>query len=147
MYVCLLSHFSWLLSHFSRTLSNPADCSLPAPLSMGFSRQEYWSGLLCPPLGDLPDTGIEPMSLKSPALADVFFTTSTIWEACYVGILFSIYRWGKKWDSEKLNKISTSIKSTLSKKSKFWATTFFATTCLLSRTFGQHIPKLSFVPG
>ena len=36
-----------------------------APLSMGFSRQEYWSGLLCPPPGDLPDPGIEP---GSPAL-------------------------------------------------------------------------------
>ena len=48
-----------------------------APLSKGFSRQEYWSGWLCPPPGDLPDPGIKPTSLKSPALADVFFTTST----------------------------------------------------------------------
>ena len=39
-----------------------------APLSMGFSRQEYWSGLPCPPPGDLPDPGIEPLSLTSPAL-------------------------------------------------------------------------------
>ena len=38
------------------------------PLSMGFFRQEYWSELPCPPLGDLPDSGIEPMSLMSPAL-------------------------------------------------------------------------------
>jgi len=45
---------------------------------MGFSRQEYWSGLPCPPLGDLPDPGIEPLSLMSPALAGGFFTTS--WE-------------------------------------------------------------------
>ena len=43
------------------------DCH--APLSMGFSRQVYWSGLLCPPLGDLPDSGIEPMSLMSPEMA------------------------------------------------------------------------------
>uniref|UniRef100_G3N0Q5 LY6/PLAUR domain containing 6 n=1 Tax=Bos taurus TaxID=9913 RepID=G3N0Q5_BOVIN len=41
-----------------------------APLSMGFSRQEYWSGLPCPPPGDLPDPGIEPESLTSPALAE-----------------------------------------------------------------------------
>ena len=41
---------------------------------MGFSRQEYWSGLLCPPPGDLPDPGIEPMSPVSPALAGGFFT-------------------------------------------------------------------------
>ena len=38
-----------------------------APLSMGFSRQAYWSGLLWPPPGDLPDPGIEPESLESPA--------------------------------------------------------------------------------
>ena len=42
-----------------------------APLSMGFSRQEFWSGLPCPPPGDLSDPGIE---LRSPALADRFFT-------------------------------------------------------------------------
>ena len=44
-----------------------------APLSMGFSRQEYWSGLPCPPPGDLPNAGIEPTSPASPALqADSF---------------------------------------------------------------------------
>ena len=47
-----------------------------APLSMGFSRQEYWSGLPCPPPGDLPDPGIKPTSVPSPALAGGFFTTS-----------------------------------------------------------------------
>ena len=46
-----------------------------APLSMGFPRQEYRSGLPFPAPGDLPDPGIEPTSLKSPALADEFFTT------------------------------------------------------------------------
>ena len=45
-----------------------------SPLSIGFSRQEYWSGLPCPPPGDLPDPGIEPISTISPALADRFFT-------------------------------------------------------------------------
>ena len=49
-----------------------------APLHMGFSRQEYWSGLLIPPLGDLPETGIEPLSLKSLALAGRFFTTESL---------------------------------------------------------------------
>ena len=44
---------------------------------MGFSRQEYWSGLSCPPLVYLPLPGIEPMSLMSPALAVRFFTTIT----------------------------------------------------------------------
>ena len=48
---------------------------------MGFSRQEYWSGLPYPPPGDLPDPEIEPVSLMSPALAGRFFTTSISWEA------------------------------------------------------------------
>ena len=51
-----------------------------APLSVKFSRQEYWSGLPCPPPGDLPDPGMEPKSLMSPALLGEFFTTSTTWE-------------------------------------------------------------------
>ena len=48
-----------------------------APLSMGFSRQELWSGLPCSPPGDLPSPGTETASLISPALAGEFFTTST----------------------------------------------------------------------
>ena len=52
-----------------------------APLSMGSSRQEYRSGLPCPPPEDLPNLGIAPVSLMSPALAGKFFTTSTTWEA------------------------------------------------------------------
>ena len=47
-----------------------------SPLSVGFSRQEYWSRLPFPPPGDLPDPGVEPTSLTSHALADGFFTTS-----------------------------------------------------------------------
>ena len=71
-----------MLSHFSRvplfvTLWTVA-CQ--APLSMGFSRQECWSELLCPPPGDLPNPGIKPTSLRSPTLADGFFTTSATWE-------------------------------------------------------------------
>ena len=46
------------------------------PLSMGISRQEYWSGLPCPPPGDLPSPGIEPGSLTFPALVGGFFSTS-----------------------------------------------------------------------
>ena len=52
-----------------------------ATLPMGFSRQEYWSGLPCPPPGDLHDLGIEPISLLPPALAGGFFITSTTWGA------------------------------------------------------------------
>ena len=51
-----------------------------APLSMEFSRQEYWSGMPFPTPGDLPDSGIEPVSLMCPALAGRFFTTSVTWE-------------------------------------------------------------------
>ena len=87
---CLLSRFScvWLFS----TLWTLA---FQAPSSMGFSRQEYWSGWPCPPPGDLPDPGIEPRSLLSPAvtLAGRFFTTSATWEAPYISvyILYIIY--------------------------------------------------------
>ena len=51
------------------------------PLFMGFSRQEYWSGLPCPPPGNLPDPGIKPTSLMSTALVGGLFTTSVTWEA------------------------------------------------------------------
>ena len=54
---------------------------------MGFSRQEYWSGLTFPSPGDLPNPGIEPVSLVSPALAGRFFTTSATWEARYKSML------------------------------------------------------------
>ena len=51
-----------------------------APLSMEFSRQEYWSRLTFPLPEELPDPGIEPTSLTSPALAGGFFTASATWE-------------------------------------------------------------------
>ena len=55
---------------------DPMDYSLlDSILSMGFSRQEYWNGLPFPPSGDLPNPGIKPVSLESPALAGRFFTT------------------------------------------------------------------------
>ena len=50
-------------------------------MPMGFSRQEYWSGLPFPSPGDLPDPGIEPKSLKYHALVGRFFTISATWEA------------------------------------------------------------------
>ena len=68
---CMLSPFShvWLFA-------TAWTIALQAPLSMGFSRQEYWSGLPCPPPEDLPDPGIEPTSLMPPAL-----TGSATWKA------------------------------------------------------------------
>ena len=72
-----------MLSHIShiQLFATPWTVSCQILLSMGFSRQEYWSGLPCPPPGDLPNPGIEPTSLISPAFTGRFFTTSPIWEA------------------------------------------------------------------
>ena len=52
-----------------------------APLSLRFFRQEHWSGLPFPPAGDLPNPGMDPESLMSPALEVGFFTASSTWEA------------------------------------------------------------------
>ena len=76
LWTCVLSDFScvrlfvtlWTVAH-------------QVPLSMGFSRQEYWSELPFPPPGDLPNPVIEHVSLTSPALGGRFFTTSATWEA------------------------------------------------------------------
>ena len=57
------------------TLATPWTVAHQAPLHMGFSREEYWSGLPFPSPGDLPDPGIEPTSPDSPELAGRFFTT------------------------------------------------------------------------
>ena len=69
-------HCGGLIAKSCPTLATPRSIAHQAPLYMGFSRQEYWSGLPSPLPGDLPDPGIEPISLTSPALADGFFTTS-----------------------------------------------------------------------
>ena len=81
-----------MLSHFSRTLCN-AMVACQAPLSMGFSRQEYWSGLPYSPPGDIPNPGTEPMSLTSTTLAGVLFSTSAIWEACAVVTVYPYSVW------------------------------------------------------
>ena len=64
MHVCMLSHFSYV-----RLFDTLWAVVHQAPLSMGFSRQEHWSGLPCPSAGDLTDPGIEPKSPESLALA------------------------------------------------------------------------------
>ena len=68
-YTCVVLCLVMLSCHRPRTVASQA------PLSMGFSRQGYWSGLSFPSPGDHPDPGIEPTSLASPALAGRFFTT------------------------------------------------------------------------
>ena len=65
--VCVLNHV--------RLFATSWTVACQAPLSMGFSRQEYWNALPFPTSGDLPDPGIEPMSLTSPELAGRFFST------------------------------------------------------------------------
>ena len=65
----------------ARLCATPWTVAQQAPLSMGFPRQDYWSGLPSLSQGDLPDPGIEPKSLISCVLAGGFFTTSTTWEA------------------------------------------------------------------
>ena len=62
-----------LLGHV-RLFATPWTVAQQAPLSMGFSRQEHWSGLPYPPPGDLPDPGIKPVTLMCSALAVGFFT-------------------------------------------------------------------------
>ena len=73
-----------MLSHFScvQLFVTLWTVGLQAPLSMGFSRQEYWSGWPCPPPGHLPDPGMEPVSLMSPALVGGFFTTGANSATC-----------------------------------------------------------------
>ena len=70
-----------LLQLWSDYSAMPWTIAHRAPLSMRFSRQEYWSGLPCPAPGDLSDPRIKPLCVVSPALAGGFFTTSATWEA------------------------------------------------------------------
>ena len=88
---CLMIFISihvFMLSPFShvRLFATLWTIALQASLSMGFSRQEYWSGLPCPPAGDLPDPGVKLTSLVSHLLASKFFTTSATWEALFMNI-------------------------------------------------------------
>ena len=81
-YLCLCA---WPLSHVL-LFATSWTVALQAPLSMGFSRQEYWSGFPCVSSGDLPNPGIEPTSPMSPALTGRFFTTvppgKPLWNTC-----------------------------------------------------------------
>ena len=73
--MCVLTHFSHV-----PFFTNLWTIAYWVPWSMGFSRQEYWSGLPCPPPGESSNPGIKHRSLTS-ALAGRFFATSTTWEA------------------------------------------------------------------
>ena len=80
----------WMLSHIWLFVTAWA-VACQAPLSMGFSRQEYWSGLPFPSPGDHPDPGIEFMFLASLVLAGGFLTTSVAWEAPVCVCIYILY--------------------------------------------------------
>ena len=88
----MLLHFLFSRAVLSRLLTHvqlfatPWTAAFQAPLSMGFSRKEYWSGLPFPVLGDLSDTRVGLASPVSPALLGRFFTSSTTWKAPIISI-------------------------------------------------------------
>ena len=84
MPACMLSRFSCV-----RLFVTLWTVVYQAPPSMEVSGEEYWSALPCPPPGDLPESGVKPESLMSPALAGRFFTTSATWEAPCSGYFIS----------------------------------------------------------
>ena len=74
--MCVLSRFSRV-----RLFVTPWTVACQAPLSKGFSKQEYWSGLPCAPPGDLPHPGIKPVSPYISCIGRGFFITRATWEA------------------------------------------------------------------
>ena len=79
-----------------------------APLSTGFSRHEYWTGLPCPLPGDLPEPGIKPIS---PALAGGFFATSATWEACLPSLpAFLTPHYSRSWANVPLQRDFPNLK-------------------------------------
>ena len=81
MIITVFSH-----SVMSGSYATPWTITCQAPLSMGFPRQEYWSGLPCPPPGDLLDPGLKPTFPMIYALAGRFFSTSSTWGALIMPI-------------------------------------------------------------
>ena len=82
VYVCVHARACTKLLQLCLTLWDSMDYSPPGSSVHGILQAKYWSRLPCPPPRDLPDPGIKPTSLTSPALAGRFFTTNTTWEAC-----------------------------------------------------------------
>ena len=89
-----------VLSHFSSIWLFVTLCTVAcqSPLSIGFSRQGYWSGLPFPPPGDLPYPGIKPVS---PAFAGRFFITGSIWGICKIKSQWDIASHLLEWPSSK----------------------------------------------
>ena len=98
-----------LHSHVQLFCDPTMDCSPPAPLSMGFPRQEYWSGLPFPFPGDLPDSGME---LVSPALGGGFFSTEPPGKPKFI----CQFNLNKRNKSKKINENNPGVHQ----KGKFW---------------------------
>ena len=91
-YICICVYvYVGVLSRISHTwpFASPWTVVCQAPLFTGFPKQEYWSGLPFPSLGDLPNPGIEPVSLISPILSGLFFI-SAAWKACMYKFIYNI---------------------------------------------------------
>ena len=85
------------------------DCSLLCPQSMGFSRQDHWSGLPFPIPGDLSNPEIKSTLLASPSLAGRFFTASTMWEFLFytgVRLIYNVVLVSGVWQSDSVIHIS-----------------------------------------
>ena len=95
---CVLSHV--------RLFVSPWSVACQASLSMGFPRQECWSGLPFPSSGGLPNPGIEPVSLVSPALTRRFFTISS---TCYFTTIKNLntFSMENKWCCQSLSEMLT----------------------------------------
>ena len=90
----------WTFIHVSHVwlFATPWTVARQSPLPMGFSQQEYWSGLSFPSPGDLSDPGVEPMSLAAPALVGRFFTT---WDSTFLsGLCLNVTSSEKPGDSD-----------------------------------------------
>ena len=97
----------WTKSKQLMQCSNVSDSVIPCQvsLSMEFFRQEYWNKLPFPPPGDLPDPGIEPTSLSSPALAGRFFYHCTTWEASRINGYLSVSHFWESWGTPRGGKL------------------------------------------
>ena len=98
--VCVCTHVRVLSHSVMSDSATSWTVAHQAPLSVGFSRQEHWSGLPCPPPGDLPDSGTEPMS---PTLAGGFLTTEATWKAPRMLIALILRNWHAEYFGASLH--------------------------------------------
>ena len=119
-----------------------------APLPMGFSRQEYWSGLPCTPPRDLPNPGIESLFLVSPALAGRFCTTSATWEVHPVSKTQKLMAWSihDRWHQLSLVDCGARTAASLSCLPGVHGNSFRTTLPICSSTPHPHSAPTSLSP-